>query len=116
MHSSRHEWDQWLRCFAEALTRRAKQAQDGIIGRMGCIEPLGLLGIDILKLHTASRTQAMPRLFDALQEARIMLQTVFEPIFHSIIAINGLSQVCARNVLLPGKHVPAKAAARLTTR
>lgn len=39
---------------------------------------LPLLRIDIFELHAASGAQAAPRLFDALQETRIMLQAVFE--------------------------------------
>ncbi len=34
MHSSLHQWDQWFTPFPKSgLTRRAKQGQDGIIGR-----------------------------------------------------------------------------------
>lgn len=41
---------------------------------------LPLLHIDILDLHAACGPQAAPRLFDTLQETRIMLQAVFEPV------------------------------------
>lgn len=50
------------------------------MGRVGQLQPEHLLRIDILKLHAASRTQAVPRLFDSLQEARIILQTILEPV------------------------------------
>jgi hypothetical protein len=40
-----------------------------------------LFRFKVLEPDPTSRAQAVPRLFDTAQEARVMLKTVFEPVF-----------------------------------